>query len=239
MIGWWGAYPGVDGATSGYLLQSGGLKLLLDCGSGVLSRLQQHIGLEQLEAVVLTHYHWDHIADIGCLQYAARVLMDLGRRSKPLGVYGHTESERFADMNYLAYCQGYPIDDSAPLELGELRLTFSRNVHPDTCFSIRVEGGGLTFVYITDTGYCDGLVETARGADLLLCESSLYDEYRGRIPGHLTAGEAGTIAARAGARHLVLTHLPHFGDHERLLRQARKKFGGRVELAESGRCWEL
>ena len=77
-IGWWGAYPSANDATSGYLLQSGNLNVLIDCGSGVLARLQNYIDLERLDAVVLSHYHWDHIADIGCLQYASRVLMEAG-----------------------------------------------------------------------------------------------------------------------------------------------------------------
>jgi len=55
----------------------------------------------------------------------------------------------------------------------------------------------------------------------------------------LTAGEAGRIAAAAGVRHLVLTHLPHFGNHSMLVEQARKKYNGTVELATTGRCWQL
>ncbi len=220
-------------------MRSDGLTLLLDCGSGVLSRLQGHIGLEELDAVVLSHYHWDHVADIGCLQYAARVQTELARRRRPLAVYGHAESARFDDMSYLTYCRAYPVDDANPLHLGKLRLTFSRNVHPDPCFSMRLENGERTLAYISDTGYCDALEETARDADLLLCEASLYDEYRGRIPGHLTAGEAGTIARRAGVGRLVLTHLPHFGRHRRLVEQARRRFEGPVELAGPGKHWEL
>ena len=81
--------------------------------------------------------------------------------------------------------------------------------------------------------------EIAANADLLLCESSLYDEYHGRIPGHLTAGEAGKIAACAGTKHLVLTHLPHFGDHRNLLKQARNHFKGPSELATTGKNWKL
>jgi len=238
-IGWWGAYPNANEASSGYLLESEGCCVLIDCGSGVLSRLQNYIALQNLDAVVLSHYHWDHVADIGCLQYASRILMDLGQREKPLPIYGHAEDDHLKGLDYLQYSKGYAIDPATPLQLGRLAFKFGRNDHPDPCLSMRVEKDSRCFVYITDTGYTTDLVEIARGADLLLCESSLYDEYRGRIPGHLTAGEAGQIAAAAGVQHLVLTHLPHFGTHSLLLEQAAVQFSGKIELAATGKVWQL
>ena len=238
-IGWWGAYPSANEATSGYLLETENISVLLDCGSGVLTQLQNFISLQNLDAVVLSHYHSDHVADIGCLQYAARILMDLDLRRQPLDIYGHAEDENFAALNYLQYSIGHPIVTGANLKLGPLVFSFCRNIHPDPCYSMRIEKDGRAWVYISDTGYTDVLVEFARDADLLLCESSLYDEYRGRIPGHMTAGEAGHIANAAGVRHLVLTHLPHFGNHSRLLEQAGKQFGGAIELAETGKSWQL
>ena len=238
-IGWWGAYPEANEATSGYLLQSEDVTILADCGSGVISHLQNYIDLQHLDAVVLSHYHWDHVADIGCLQYAARILMDLGKRQKPLAIYGHAEDENIYSLDYLQYSKGYAIDPPTPLQLGQLTFSFCRNVHPDPCFSIRIDSGTSSLVYIADTAWTDDLIEIAHGADLLICESSLYDEYRGRIPGHLTAGEAGQIAASAGAGHLVLTHLPHFGDHAMLLKQAAAQFSGVIELAATGKVWHL
>jgi len=238
-IGWWGAYPSAGDATSGYLLQSNDRNILVDCGSGVLSRLQNHIELQNLDAVVLSHYHWDHTADIGCLQYAARILMDLDQRKKPLEIYGHAEDDNFSGLSYLQYSRGCAIDPRTVLELGTFGFTFSRNIHPDPCYSIRVEHADRCMVYIADTAWTDDLVRFAKNADLLLCESSLYDEYLGMIPGHLTAGEAGEIATRAGVQHLVLTHLPHFGNHKRLLEQAGRKFAGKIELASTGKMWQL
>ena len=238
-IGWWGAYPSADQATSGYLLQADDLNILLDCGSGVLMHLQKYIDLENINAVVLSHYHWDHVADLGCLQYAARVLMDLGKRQKPLQIYGHAEDGNFTRLDYLDYTQGHVIDTSRPLKLGALKFTFSRNVHPDTCFSMRIEKNKRVLVYVADTEWAENLTKIARGADLLLCESSLYDEFIKKIPGHLSAGEAGRLAAEAGVKHLVLNHLPHFGDHNLLLEQARKRFDGKIELAASGKSWQL
>lgn len=238
-IGWWGAYPSANQATSGYLLQADDLNILLDCGSGVLMHLQKYIALEKISAVVLSHYHWDHVADLGCLQYAARVLMDLGKRQKALQIYGHAEDANFTRLDYLDYTQGHVIDTRRPLKLGSLKFTFSRNVHPDTCFSMRIEKNKRVLVYVADTEWTENLTKIAHGADLLLCESSLYDEFIKKIPGHLTAGEAGRIAAEAGVKHLVLNHLPHFGDHNLLLEQARKKFDGKIELAAAGKSWEL
>ncbi len=239
IIGWWGAYPNADEATSGYLLETEGFSVLLDCGSGVLAQLQKYISLPNLDAVVLSHYHSDHVADIGCLQYAARILMDLNQKKQPLSIYGHSEDKNFAALNYLQYSTGYAIDARTDLQLGSLNFSFCRNIHPDPCFSMRIEKNGRKLVYISDTGYTDDLVEFADKADLLLCESSLYDEYRGRIPGHMTAGEAGQIAQAAGVRHLVLTHLPHFGNHRLLVEQAGKRFKGIIELATTGKSWQL
>lgn len=239
IIGWWGAYPAAGDATSGYLLQSDGINILIDCGSGVLGELQKSIDLEKIDAVVLSHYHADHAADLHCLQYAARVLMDLGKRKTPLAVYGHDEDHHFAGLNYLDFSIGHAIHVNKPLFLGNIGFTFWRNVHPDPCFSMRIEHKGRILTYISDTEWTDGLVDAARDADLLICESSLYNEFKAVVPGHLTAGEAGRIAREANAAHLVLSHLPHFGSHENLVKQAAEVFHGPVELATTGRSWEL
>jgi ribonuclease BN (tRNA processing enzyme) len=165
--------------------------------------------------------------------------MDLGQRKQSLNIYGPAEDENFAALNYLQYSTGHAIDAGTNLQLGPLTFSFYRNIHPDPCFSIRIEEDGQALVYISDTSYTEGHVEFARQADLLLCESSLYDEYRGRIPGHMAAGEAGRIAEVAGVRHLVLTHLPHFGNHSLLVEQAGKQFKGTIELATTGKSWQL
>ena len=238
-IGWWGAYPGVNEATSGYLLTAEETGILIDCGSGVLAQLQNHIELQQLDGVILSHYHWDHVADLGCLQYAIRIQMDLGRRKQPLKIYAHAEDDNFAGLNYLHYTSGHAVAPGMDLRMRPFKFTFCRNIHPAPCFSMRIEKNHQSIVYISDTGYSDELVHFAHRADLLLCEASLYDEYRGKIPGHMTAGEAGHLAQSAGVRHLVLTHLPHFGRHSLLVEQARRKYNGTVELAETGKNWRL
>ncbi len=95
---------------------------------------------------------------------------------------------------------------------------------------------GQRFAFVMDTRLCDGAFELAAGADMLVCESTFAadDAALAREYGHLTAGQAGRIAAESGARLLVLTHFSQRydpGDGQRLAGEARAAFGGEVVLA--------
>jgi ribonuclease Z len=96
---------------------------------------------------------------------------------------------------------------------------------------------GQRFAFIMDTRLCDAAFALAEGADMLVCESTFADAQAAmaREWGHLTAGEAGRIAAESGARLLVLTHFSQRYDRdgsERLAEQAAAVFGGQVVLAQ-------
>ncbi|MST35088.1 ribonuclease Z, partial [Acidimicrobiaceae bacterium USS-CC1] len=67
---------------------------------------------------------------------------------------------------------------------------------------------GRSFALIMDTRPCPGAVELARGADLVVCESTFLSSEADLAHryGHMTAAQAATLAAEAGARRLVLTH---------------------------------
>ncbi len=95
---------------------------------------------------------------------------------------------------------------------------------------------GQRFAFIMDTRLCDEAFELADQADMLVCESTFAatEAEFARDWGHLTAGQAGQIAAQSGARLLVLTHFSQRYESEqgnRLLDEARAAFGGEVVLA--------
>ena len=95
---------------------------------------------------------------------------------------------------------------------------------------------GQRFAFIMDTRLCDGAFALADGADMVVCESTFADADAAlaREYGHLTAGQAGRIAAEGGARLLVLTHFSQryeHGDGPRLADEAAAAFGGQVVLA--------
>jgi ribonuclease Z len=95
---------------------------------------------------------------------------------------------------------------------------------------------GQRFAFVMDTRLCDAAFELADGADLLVCESTFADAEAAlaREYGHLTAGQAGRIAAEAGARRLVLTHFSQRydpADGQRLAAEAGAAFGGDIVVA--------
>lgn len=96
---------------------------------------------------------------------------------------------------------------------------------------------GQVVAHVMDTAPCPQAVELARGADLLIIESTYLEEHEhlARAHKHLTARQAATIAARAGAHHLVLTHLSERYEHgqdQRFLDQAAQAFAGPITLAQ-------
>ncbi len=95
---------------------------------------------------------------------------------------------------------------------------------------------GQRFAFIMDTRLCDAVFELADQADMLVCESTFAqaDASLAREYGHLTAGQAGQVAAQARARLLVLTHFSQRYDadgQQRMADEAAAAFGGEVVLA--------
>jgi len=100
-----------------------------------------------------------------------------------------------------------------------------RTVHLEEASATRP---GQSFAFVMDTRWCDAAVELARGVDLLVCESTFLstEEDLAADFGHLTARQAGRLAAVAGARRLVLTHFSRrYGDDaEPFAAEAREEF---------------
>ena len=95
---------------------------------------------------------------------------------------------------------------------------------------------GQRFAFIMDTRLCDAAFALADQADMLVCESTFAETEASlaRDYGHLTASQAGRIAAEAGARLLVLTHFSQRYDvagGQRLAGEAAGTFGGEIVLA--------
>jgi ribonuclease Z len=119
-------------------------------------------------------------------------------------------------------------------EITELQRTGSvRGVTLDQC---SVPRPGQAFAFIMDTRLCDAVFELANETDLLVIESTFLSAEAGLAKeyGHLTAREAGIVAADAGARRLVLTHFSErygFTDEPEFREEVRRNYDGELILA--------
>ncbi|WP_053220411.1 MBL fold metallo-hydrolase [Virgibacillus senegalensis] len=238
VVGYWGAYPEKGEATSAYLLEQDGFRCLIDCGSGVLSRLQTFIDVTELDAVVLSHYHQDHIADIGVLQYSWLVQNSLHNRNRKLPVYGHVEDKTgFLALTH-QFTEGIAYHPDEALQVGPFQFTFIQTNHPVPCYAMRITNGDQVIVYTADTSFKQDLIPFSREADLLVSECSFYHGQEAAKAGHLTSSQCGELAAKAGVKQLLLTHLPHFGNRAVLQEEAGRKFSGIIQLAHEGWTWQ-
>ncbi|MBY0121109.1 MBL fold metallo-hydrolase [Bacillus sp. S/N-304-OC-R1] len=232
VIGYWGGYPKANEASAGYLLEHEEYKLLIDCGSAVLSKLQPILQPENIDGVILSHYHPDHTADIGVLQHARLVQGYLGKQMDCLPIYGHLFDENeFSKLTYKNITKGIAYDPSQTLTIGPFRVQFLLTDHPVPCYAMRLEAGGKSIVYTADTSYKEEFVSFCKEADLLVCECNFYGNQNGKNAGHMTSLDAGTLAEKANVRQLLLTHLPHYGDPNQLMEEAATIYNGSISLA--------
>lgn len=232
------AWPAAGRACSGYLLEQDGYRILIDCGTGVFERLRAHAAPEDLDAVILTHLHFDHWIDLVPFRYYLRFEAQRpGPRLllPPRGVETALEvtSPIDAAPDFLTGSFGVEeYDPSSELTLGPVSIRFARTTHPIETYALRVSSSNSTLVFTADTAWDEGVVELARGCGLLLAEAAFA---AGPVPApiHMNAAEAGRMAAKANAQCVVLTHLSA-GSSRESVALARSEFAGPVEYAEPG-----
>lgn len=247
MVGCSGSYPGPDSPASCYLLEAEHegrtWRVLLDLGNGSLGALQRHIDPVTVDAVLLSHLHADHCMDL-CGFYVLRKYHPTGAKPR-IPVWGPAGTA-------LRMAKAYDLDEDpgmneefdfkpydGPITIGPFVVTPREVAHPVTAYGLRVEAGGRTLTYSGDTGTCASLVECARDVDLFLCEASFVHGQSNPPDLHLTGVEAGSVATEAGARRLVLTHVPPWHDAQGILDEATTTYAGPVELAVPDKTYEI
>jgi len=238
VLGKYGTFPPAGGACSGYLLRYGGKNIVIDCGNGTLSRLQRYCRIEEIDAVIVSHLHDDHMGDLRVLKYAVETKIALGAMERKIRLFlPGTPESAFADVNYRAAFEVDVIGPSRVLQLFGLTFQFCRTVHSIETYAISVSNGRSRLVYSADTEYAPELASFAGSADLFLCEATTAVRRNVKLP-HLTAEEAGMLARDAGVGRLLLTHLWCDENEEACTAAARTRFDN-VEFAEEGRTYEV
>ncbi|MFV1991506.1 MAG: MBL fold metallo-hydrolase [Acidimicrobiales bacterium] len=236
VLGSSGSYAGPNNACSGYLVRCSTpvpTSVWVDCGPGTLSALQRYIDLEDLDAVVVSHVHPDHFAELPVFANAVRWFLE--RESVQVAttaaVADHTQ--QLASVAAEVFDIQVMVDGST-FGVGGLGFSFVRTDHPVETLAMRIEGDGAAVGYTSDTGPDWHPSALGQGLDLLISESSMHGSDPSSGAKHLRSTEAGRLASEAGAKRLAITHVPPNCDPAAHQREAAEGFGGPVEYCAPG-----
>jgi ribonuclease BN (tRNA processing enzyme) len=233
-----------------HLVRAADTALLVDCGSGCTTSLfRAGVTLDRLDGVFLTHLHPDHTGDLVPLLFALvnpvhpTRSADLPIRG-PEGVMAHLEALETTYGRWVrprtCEVRALELADRQSVSVGSLTCTpFSVTHTGKPSFAYRFELGGLVLCLSGDSGPCDGLLEAARGAHLLVCECAALDIDGGEAEGHMSPTQVGHLAREAGCRRVVLTHLYDHVERAGPVELVRAVFDGEVELARDGQEYEV
>ena len=237
--------PGVSFLPTASHLTFAGRSIVIDCGLGVTASivLSGH-SLTDLTDVFITHYHSDHVLELGGLLHTAWT----AGLSHPISVYGpvglakiwdkfcemmafdidtRIQDEGRTPLNELVNISTYDALTSDPVILvddGRLQVQALRNHHRPVhdSFALRFDADQKSITFSGDTSYLPDLADFARNSDLLVHEAMLEkgidfvlsktktsdNRLKKHLFGsHTFANEAGKIANKANAGHLLLSHL--------------------------------
>ena len=270
-------------AQSSNLLIVNGAPYVIDAGDGVARRLAKAgINVREIGTVFITHHHDDHTAGLGTL---LSVAWDQNR-TKPVNVYGPPRTEELvrAAVQYFTISAeiriadggrtvpiaqvffGHDVGTGVIYQDANVKVTAVENSHFDfhegpafgkhKSYSYRFETHHRVIVFTGDTGPSDAVTELAKGADLLVSETSSCQgrmqemindgRWQAMTPaeqvgimrqatqGHMTLDVIGKMATRANVKTVVLSHLTHKpdGDYTPWAEEVNKYFSGQVLIAK-------
>ena len=220
------ATPGADrtagGNTACVEICAGDTRIILDAGTGLRTLGDERMaGGPKHSTILLSHLHWDHVAGLPFFTpiYVPGHRVEIA--SGPNGVMPHDEAVRslfrapffpvdYAELSHQISTRELRANDR--FTIGDITITMARLNHPDPVYGFRLEHGGQTIVYATDTEHFScvdpALKKLAAGADILIYDAQYTpEEYPAKVGwGHSTWLAGADLARAAGVPQLVLFH---------------------------------
>jgi ribonuclease BN (tRNA processing enzyme) len=249
VLGGSAAGVGTGQGCSGYLIQTESTNLVLDLGPGTLLELRKHTDFRELDGIVISHLHMDHVLDLFALRFAlaynpvrpqTRIPLYLPPNGlefmdRAAGLWAQPGEENDYFSSVYEMVEYYP---AQTLTIGDFVLRFAPTAHIIPCWAIRVQSrdNSEDLFYGADSGVDGDLDQLAHGAAVVIAEAAApsgtdVEQIRHL---HYTPEQAAQLAERAGARNLVLTHIWEEHDPLEQAAAARAHFTGRMTIAVPG-----
>ena len=273
-----------DRVQSCNLLTVNGMHYVVDTGDGAARRIAQAgVEVREIGTIFITHHHDDHTAGLGTVMSLA---WDR-QRTKPIHVYGPLMTEELvkAAVQYFTISAeiriadggrtvpiaevffGHNVGTGVVYQDANIKVTAVENSHfafhkspaagKHKSYSYRFETPDRVIVFTGDTGPSDAVTELAKGADLLVTETSSCEDrkqmmindgrwqamtpaeqdgiMRQATQGHMSLDDIATLATRAKVKTVVLSHLTQrvgTEDYTSWAEEVKKHFSGHVLIAK-------
>lgn len=198
VLGKYGPYGKAgSGCTSGYLVKNGEDCIVLDMGSGTLSRLCAAVDIRQIKHIFISHIHFDHTSDLLVLKYLLEEI------SHKVNIYTHREDSPWYDVLF-----DHPnfnvinIDESTVINIGSTELRFLPMKHTVTDYAVIIKGE-KTVCYTGDTLINDNVLKCFEASDLVLADCS---KPRGFIGPHMNIDDAVRLSKQFPKTQIIATH---------------------------------
>ena len=245
---------------SAQVLNVNGFKLLIDCAEGTQDRIRQyHLRLQSLNTIIISHMHGDHFFGLPGLLST----MHLCGRTEPITIVAPKGAREVVETTFelTGNHVDYPIE-WVELDFTEgMQRVFANSrctvdafplVHTVPTYGYRItevprnpyaveEGRSAAprvYAYCCDTAYDEKILPYVEGANLLCVECTFANELAELAEQrcHMTAGQAGMLARKAGVKQLLLTHISaRYREPEILVQQASEEYGNCILAADGMR----
>lgn len=211
-IGIYGRFASVNGATNCYLVKGSGFNLAIDMGSGAFRELQRIIDGTEINALILTHLHFDHIADALVYQYYLEnkqaKQVDLFLPSFPSNINELFTSYKFkkSDIENIV---------KLPIDIKPIRVKHAKNTDS---YMLKIKGDNSTLLYTSDFCDIDEYTAIIADVDIVVTDACVVDKEMTSNSPHASIGSI--ARATPPDTILYLTHLPD-GHEEEILAEAR------------------
>jgi len=219
---------------SGYLLENNKQKALLDCGPGILQRLNKiNVSVLDIDTIFISHFHQDHCSDVIAV-LMRRYLLKVDSNQK-MFLFGPVGLKKW--FNNLSLLQSDWLNDTPPVlieasdseyEWAGFKIETQNTFHTENSIAYLFKNTKY-FIYSGDTDYQDKLVDFAHQADLAIIECSNSDDYP--IKGHMTPSKLRQFIFNAKIKHTVVTHIYPENDTDDLKNRIVKEHTFDLEIA--------
>ncbi len=237
VLGKFGPFAPYGGATSGYLLSCDVGALALDMGSGVFSRLLKEYPPEEILAVIISHFHYDHIADLGVFNYYLESLSKKGLLKNKINLYMPkeicSESESIKNMSYFNVTE---VSDGDVVDINGLTVKFFKSAHPVYCLGMVICDGSKKFLYSSDGDVSTALTDNMKDCSYALLHGAFLSENYKKGGAHMSISACGELSEQFGVKCVVSHSLPF--REEKAARNEVEKYS-LCELAEEFKVYNF